>query len=456
VIKCVLFDLDGVLIDAKQIHYQTLNQAIESVAGGEYTITEIEHLSTYDGLKTNDKLHLLSQQKNLPQHLHETIWQTKQQLTAVQLQQLNKNWRLCSIMAALKDKNYSLACCSNSIRQTIQIALSSIGILDYMDLLVSNQDVGSAKPYPEVYWKAMTHFKALPEETLIVEDSPHGLLAAARSGAHVLRVKNVSNVTLDKIQQTIEAIERKSNQVPKWQGDRMNILIPMAGAGARFQAAGYSFPKPLIDVNGKPMIQTVVENLNIDGQFIFVVQKSHRQKYNLDSMLNLIAPGCKIVETDGVTEGAACTTLLASEYIDNDQPLLMANSDQYLDWNSNEFMYKMQEQNADGGIITFTATHPKWSFVKLDDMGNVTEVAEKNPISNIATVGVYYWAKGSDYVKYANQMINQNFRVNNEFYVCPVYSQAIEDGLKIRTYHIDRMWGLGTPEDLNTFIQNRI
>ena len=138
--------------------------------------------------------------------------------------------------------------------------------------------------------------------------------------------------------------EKEKRKIP-WRNKKMNVLIPMSGAGSRFAQAGYTFPKPLIDVNGKPMIQVVVENLNIEGTYIFVVQKEHREKYNLDSLLSLIAPGCKIVEVDGITEGAACTTLLAKDYINNNQPLIMANSDQFLEWNSNEFMYKMQEQN---------------------------------------------------------------------------------------------------------------
>jgi dTDP-glucose pyrophosphorylase len=134
----------------------------------------------------------------------------------------------------------------------------------------------------------------------------------------------------------------------------------------------------------------------------------------------------------------------------------MANSDQYLDWNSNEFMYSMIADDIDGGILTFTATHPKWSFAKLNKDGFVERVAEKDPISNIATVGVYFWTRGSDYVKYAKQMIEKDIRTNNEFYVCPVYNQGIEDGKKIKTYHIDRkqMWGLGTPEDLERFISD--
>jgi len=228
----------------------------------------------------------------------------------------------------------------------------------------------------------------------------------------------------------------------------------MAGAGSRFVAAGYTFPKPLIQVHDKPMIQLVTENLGLDANFIYVAQKEHREKYNLDTMLNLISPGCKIIEVDGITEGAACTALLAKEFIDNDDPLFFANSDQYVDWNPVEFMYEMQERNADGGIVTFKATHPKWSFAKVDDNGLVTEVAEKNPISDNATVGYYYWKHGSDFVKYAQQMIEKDIRVNNEFYVCPVFNEAIDDNKQIRTHEAKGMWGLGTPEDLEYYLKN--
>jgi dTDP-glucose pyrophosphorylase len=242
--------------------------------------------------------------------------------------------------------------------------------------------------------------------------------------------------------------------IPKWKNEKLNVLIPMAGAGSRFEQAGYTFPKPLIEVNGKPMIQVVIENLNLDANYIYVVQKNHRKKYNLDTLLNLLTPNCRIVETTDLTEGAACTALLAKNYINNNNPLFFANSDQFAEWDSNEFMYKMQETNADGGIVTFESTHPKWSFVKLNNDGIVTEVAEKNPISNIATVGYYFWKKGSDFVKYAEQMIQKNIRVNNEFYVCPVFNEAINDKKIIKSFNIKKMWGLGTPEDLSYFTKN--
>jgi dTDP-glucose pyrophosphorylase len=350
------------------------------------------------------------------------------------------------------EDGYKLAVCSNSIRKTVLIVLSKLGIIGSFDLILSNEDVKNSKPHPEIYWKAMSMLECLPEETLIVEDSPYGLLAASRSRAEIMRVKSPDDVTYININKYIK--KEKMNNIPKWKDEKLNILIPMAGAGSRFEKAGYTFPKPLIEVKNKPMIQVVVENLNMDANYIYIVQKSHREKYNLDTLLNLITPGCKIVEVDGITEGAACTSLLAKEYINNDSPLFFANSDQFVEWDSNEFMYKMNETNADGGIVTFNATHPKWSFAKMDQSGLVTEVAEKNPISDIATVGYYYWKKGSDFVKYAERMIEKNIRTNNEFYVCPVFNQAIEDKLEIRIFNVKNMWGLGTPEDLNYYLEN--
>jgi len=449
--KLIIFDLDGVLVEAKQIHYETLNKALTEVDDF-YIITEVEHLSTYDGLKTSQKLELLTKNKGLLKKYYEQIWNRKQELTIEAISELKQDERLIQVFKELRKGGYQLACCSNSIRRSVLVMLSKIGLIEYMDLILSNEDVKNSKPHPEMYWKAMSMMSVLPEETLIVEDSPPGLLAASRSRANVLRVNNPGDLDLSKIISKLD--QNKNMTTPKWQGGKMNVLIPMAGAGTRFQQAGYTFPKPLIDVKGKPMIQVVTDNLNIEATFIYVVQKEHRAKYNLDTLLNLITPGCKIVEVDGLTEGAACTTLLAKEYINNNQPLLMANSDQFVEWDSNEFMYKMIEQKVDGGIVTFNATHPKWSFAKIDEYGYVTEVAEKNPISDIATVGVYYWAKGSDYVKYTEQMIEKNIRVNNEFYVCPVFNEAISDGKKIKTFNIEKMWGLGTPEDLNYYLKN--
>ena len=451
-IKLIIFDLDGVLVDARELHYNALNDALFLI-DEKYVINRDEHLSTYDGLSTTKKLNLLTKNKGLPKSLHNQVWKTKQQMTLKLIDEFSVDERIRDILKKLKSENYTIACATNSIRETAKLQLIRKGFFEYIDFMYSNQDVKNPKPNSEMYLRCMIKAEVNPNETLIIEDSHIGRKGAISSGGILCGVKDTKDVTYNKIKKYID--DMNDEVKPKWQGGKMNVLIPMAGAGSRFEQAGYSFPKPLIEVNGKPMIQVVVENLNIDAKHIFIVQKEHYEKYNLKYLLNLITNNnCEIVQVDSMTEGAACTTLLAKKYIDNDEPLMIANSDQFVEWDSNEFMYSMVADNVDGGILSFEATHPKWSFAKLDDDGFVCEVAEKKPISNIATVGIYYWAKGSDYVKYSEQMIEKNIRTNNEFYVCPVYNEAIGDDKKIKVFPINKMWGLGTPEDLERFIND--
>ena len=450
--KLVLFDLDGVIVDTKQVHYEALNDAITQV-DPKYIITEEEHIARYDGLKTLTKLNMLSEEKGLPYTDHNQIYNSKQELTIKHFSKIPTSEKMRNIFKTLREDGYLVGCCTNCIRRTALVALSKVGVIEYLDVIITNDDVKNPKPHPEIYWKAMSMMSCLPEETLIIEDSPQGLLSATRSRADVIRVNNSSHVSLDKIYKRLKTKKKIMN---KWHDEKMNVLIPMAGAGSRFEKVGYSFPKPLIEVKGKPMIHLVADMLNLDANFIYIVQKSHREKYNLDTLLNLITPNCKIVEVDGLTEGAACTTLLAKEFINNDSPLILSNSDQFIDWDSTEFMYKMNEKDYDGGIVCFPATHPKWSFAKTDENGIISEVAEKNPISDQATAGIYYWKQGADYVKYAEQMIEKDIRINNEFYVCPVYNEAIGDGKIIYNHSIpaENMWGLGTPEDLTYYLEN--
>lgn len=451
--KLVIFDLDGVLIDSRDMHYEALNLALSNV-DQKYVITRDEHLSLYDGLPTSRKLTMLTEKKDLPVDKHQQIWEDKQKATLDIFSRLEHDHELMYYFQQLKNKGYLISVASNSIRNTVKLVLLKLGVLEFVDYYVSNEDVVRNKPFPEMYWKCMTACNALPKNTVIYEDSHIGRQGALDSKAHLIPVENRDHMTQEKINEAIKILSQEVvNHIP-WKSEKMNVLIPMAGAGTRFASAGYTFPKPLIEVDGKPMIQVVVENLNIEANYTFIVQKEHYEKYSLQYLLNLIAPNCNIVQADGLTEGAACTTLLAKEFIDNDAPLVMANSDQFVEWNSNECLYAFNADGIDGGILTFKSTHPKWSYAKLDDSGFVSEVAEKKPISDNATVGIYFWKKGSDYVKYAEQMIKKNIRVNNEFYVCPVFNEAINDGKKIRVKNIERMWGIGTPEDLNYFLEH--
>lgn len=240
----------------------------------------------------------------------------------------------------------------------------------------------------------------------------------------------------------------------------LNIVIPMAGRGSRFADAGYAFPKPLIDIKGKTMIEVVVDNLrpsDPDHRFIFICQREHYEKYDLYNILkNATGNKFEVVQINGITEGAACTALTAAQYIDSSDELIIANSDQYIDVSIDDFLTNAREGDKDGLIMTFKASHPKWSYARVGEGGSVTEVAEKRVISDQATVGLYYYKHGVDFVQGAQAMIHKNIRHNNEFYVCPVYNEFILAGKKIYTYEIppEKMHGLGTPEDLELFLHD--
>lgn len=449
-----IFDLDGVLIDSKELHFQALNIALGSI-DERFVISEKEHITTFDGLSTRKKLEILKERKKLPESKFEEIWSLKQEVTLELFDKLNKDEELIAYMKFLESNELLIAVASNSIRNTVEVVLEKLGVIDYLTTYLSNEDVKNPKPHPEIFWRCMMNLGKMPQETVIFEDSHIGRQAAVSSGAQLIPIINRMDLNWEKIKSVTNRIKKEGLMQKPWKSESMNIVIPMAGAGSRFVEAGYTFPKPLIEVYGKPMIQVVVENLNIEANFIFIVQESHYEKYNLEYLLRLIAPNCKIIQTDGITEGAACTTLLAEEFINNNNPLFIANSDQFVEWNSSETIYAFENSNFDGGIVTFNATHPKWSYVKINEFGFVSEVAEKKIISNKATVGFYYWKKGSDYVKYARQMISKNIRTNGEFYVCPVFNEAIEDNKKFTTKDANAMWGLGTPEDLNYFLENQ-
>jgi dTDP-glucose pyrophosphorylase len=193
----------------------------------------------------------------------------------------------------------------------------------------------------------------------------------------------------------------------------MKIVIPMAGMGIRFTDAGYIFPKPLIDVLGKPMVERTIDNIGIDGHYIFIVQEQHVIRYGLEYSLKKIIPDCTVISIDYITNGQASSILLAEEFINCDEDLLTANCDQLVDWDIEAFL--SLAENCDGVIPTFEGSSTKWSYAKLDANGIVVQTAEKNPISNHATVGMYHWSRGSDFVTCAKQMIEKNLRVNLHF-----------------------------------------
>lgn len=237
----------------------------------------------------------------------------------------------------------------------------------------------------------------------------------------------------------------------------LNIVVPMAGLGSRFAKAGYKDPKPFIDVLGRPMITRVINNLMPLGehQFYFVCLKDHLTRFPLEKLLKGSCPSVKILPINSLTQGPACTVLEAKDFINNDEPLMVANCDQFIEGGINDYIENFErEEDIDGYIMTMKANDPKWSFIRYEN-DVVKEVREKEVISDEATVGIYNFKKGSDFVRAAEDMISRNIRVNNEFYVAPTYNFLIEQGKKIKFMNIGkRMWGLGVPSDLEAFKQN--
>lgn len=240
----------------------------------------------------------------------------------------------------------------------------------------------------------------------------------------------------------------------------MKLVVPMAGRGSRFAEKGYNIPKPLIDVHGKPMIVRIVENFNdlpIDS-YIFMVLEEHVQKYNLCEILKQATNGkpFEIIVVKEVTQGSASTILLAKDLINTYEPIIIANSDQYVKFNKINFQVLLEWANPASVVFVFNSTHSKWSFVRLGEFFNIIEVAEKNPISNIANCGIFYFKHGNIAVNAIECMIRKNIRVNGEYYLAPSLNELIPFRDRILLpFFVDRMIGFGTPEDLEIFLNSR-
>ena len=240
----------------------------------------------------------------------------------------------------------------------------------------------------------------------------------------------------------------------------LSVVIPMAGRGSRFADCGYSLPKPLLPVHGTPMIELVAHNLmpSVPARFVFICRREHLAQYGFAAALRAAAPGCVILELDAVTEGAACTVMLAEEAVDAGDTLVIANSDQWVEHSIDRHLARLHRHHLDGLIMTMTATDPKWSFVELGAGGRVTNVVEKVPVSDEATVGIYTFARAADYFAAARSMIAADKRVNGEFYVAPAYNELIAQGAAIGIDNVGSegsgMYGLGTPADYEAFLRH--
>lgn len=235
----------------------------------------------------------------------------------------------------------------------------------------------------------------------------------------------------------------------------MNLLFLLAGDSKPFEEQNLLYPKYLIEVEGKPLVQHVFEHTRVSGtvRHVCVIRKEEAERFHFESVLKLLVPDAEIYVAEGTTRGAACTALLAVEAIDNDEALLIVNGDQVVDIDIGTAIAHFREWSLDGGIVTFDSVHPRWSYVRLDDEGFVVEAAEKRPISRHATAGLYYFARGKDFVAAAKEMIRKDAQVGDCFYVCPVYNEMLLGQMRVGTWQIERdsYFSLATPQGVQAY-----
>lgn len=220
----------------------------------------------------------------------------------------------------------------------------------------------------------------------------------------------------------------------------INVLIPMSGKSEFFDSYEYKFPKPLIEINGKLMIELVIENFSSikeEKKFIFIVKKVDCYRYHLDNVLNLLTnKKCQIIQLSDDTKGAACSALLAIKYINNESGLIIANGDQVIDQDINDVLEFFKKRDLDAGVICFEGVHPKWSYVKIEKNEKVTEVTEKKPISKNAIAGFYYFKKGSYFVASAMRSIEKDANVDGQYYIAPTLNEMILDNRNLGVFKI--------------------
>lgn len=235
----------------------------------------------------------------------------------------------------------------------------------------------------------------------------------------------------------------------------MNILIPMAGLGTRFKNEGFELPKPIIEVNGKTLIEHSVSSLGMKGKYIFITRKYENPNDNvlLTKKLKELDPESIEIQLDKPTRGAVETCLFASEHIDNTDPLVITNCDQITDWDPQLFQSFISDSSLDGAVVTYTSVNPKNSFAVVEN-DRIIKMVEKNPVSDIALIGLHYWKRGSDFIKSAKKLLDNFESIGRpECYVSESYNYLIEDGLHIKNFHlsINQFIPLGTPYDLKIY-----
>lgn len=450
-ITTLIFDLDGVLVEFKELHKTAFIRAWNDIYPT-HRIDDVFHMHVLEARSTLQKLDIMETHLDISVD-RLRVSELKQSITAEFLAAAPVYESTRAALEWAHAHNLTLACCSNSIRSTVLASLGKLVPLTYFSVILSNQDISCGKPHPDIYQRALSMLDVRHEEVLVFEDSAVGKQAARAAGLTVVDVVDALDITPAFLQACIAM----PAGVPRPLSKAVNVVIPMAGLGSRFQKNGYSTPKPFLPVFGKPMFEWVIDNIvppviRPHANIHIIIRREHLERFR---ELNTNNYALHTVET--LTEGAACTVLTIKEHINNDAALVIANSDQYLNWDAENFYRCLYHPDFAGVISSFSQSDPsdlRWSYASINVQGDVTAVEEKKFIGPVATTGIYGWARGVDFVHDAEHMIRENIRVNNEFYVCPVYNSTIARGGRVRVHNCEKMWGLGVPEDYEYFLRN--
>jgi NDP-sugar pyrophosphorylase family protein len=243
---------------------------------------------------------------------------------------------------------------------------------------------------------------------------------------------------------------------------KYNLVIPMAGLGSRFSKAGYETPKPLLPIRGHRMFEIVIANLTTsDVNQVSLIAPAHFELApEVAHFSQVTGIPIRLFEIDFLTDGPVSSAMIAAKELDFDLPIIIANSDQYLDFNVNQWINTAIDSNVDGSILCMRDSHPKWSYVEVNERGEIARVVEKQVVSSLATCGVYFFSSTAEFIRAAECQREGDERVNNEFYVAPLYNYLISQGKRLSYLDMgpisEVMFGLGTPEDYELFIQSPI
>ncbi len=438
-IKVLLLDFDGVVADCDMLHDTAFYQALDSVANIKLTDVEKYNLRA---LTSVTKVQQLSFKYNIDEQKKQEILSTKDRIKKNIIAQTDyKCIHFCpyihDVFAYCKEHGIKIGLVSNSKRWLLDTVLEQLN--HSFEHIISNEDIEHPKPAPDAYLKALQLFNVNANEALAVEDSPYGIESAKTAGIKTIGITSHKSLTASLIHEYRNGKTVNADMYPMHD---VQLVIPAAGRGTRFHPL--EVPKPFAPINKLPMIQAVINNIGLDCNTHIILREDIKEYAKK-------LPYKNIHYLPYVTCGTVSTMQWIRSHLDMSKPLIIANCDQMIKYDSKVF-YKAMIQKLDGAILTFRATHEKWSYAKVDNQGYVTEVAEKVPISDLATVGIYFWTKAHFFFDDADEMMENNDTVNNEFYTCPTYNYSIKKGRKIKTFDVDEMIGLGTYEDYTDFI----